>query len=146
MWALSEKRKKRADGWSPLIRLHNEIPKKDVACLKLGSISKCLLGGGILWWVVKVTTIREDLAKFGYKLNMKVNCLKTSYFIFGYILEWCIEIWQVFLKIWLIYGYWKSQKALNFSSFNFKFQFLAIYIYIASKRRLVSLSSTRGNL
>jgi hypothetical protein len=44
--------------------------KKDIACLKLDGISKCLWGG-ILWWVVKVTTIHEDLAKFGYKLNMK---------------------------------------------------------------------------
>jgi hypothetical protein len=33
---------------------------------------------------------QEDLAKFGYKLNMKK---KTSFYIFGYLLELCIEIW-----------------------------------------------------
>jgi hypothetical protein len=34
----------------------------------------------------------------------------------------------IFLKIWSNYGYWKSQKPLDYS-------ILAIYIYIARKKR-----------
>jgi len=35
---------------------------------------------------------QEDLAKFGYKLNMKEKVLKHPSIIFGYLLEPCIEI------------------------------------------------------
>jgi hypothetical protein len=35
----------------------------------------------------------EDLAKFGYKLDMKVKRTKTPSNIFGYILESTVKIW-----------------------------------------------------
>jgi hypothetical protein len=34
----------------------------------------------------------EDLAKFGYKLDMKVKRTKTPSYIFGYILESTVKI------------------------------------------------------
>ncbi len=52
------------------------------------------------------------LARFGYKLN-------TSCYIFGYLLEWCIEIRQIFLNSGQILTIEKSQKAYNFSTSNF---------------------------
>jgi hypothetical protein len=40
---------------------------------------------------------QEDLAIFDYKLNAKVKFLKTSFYIFGYLLETMYrEIWQFF--------------------------------------------------
>jgi hypothetical protein len=33
---------------------------------------------------------KEDLARFGYKLNMKVKFGKTSFYILGYPLEPCM--------------------------------------------------------
>jgi len=36
--------------------------------------------------------MEEDLAKFDYKLNMKVKEKKTN--VFGYLFEPCIENWQ----------------------------------------------------
>jgi hypothetical protein len=39
---------------------------------------------------------QEDLAIFDYNLNAKVKIFKTSFYIFGYILEPYIEIWQFF--------------------------------------------------
>jgi hypothetical protein len=38
--------------------------------------------------------MEEDLAKFNYKLNMKVKKIKPPPIFFGYIFEPCIEIWQ----------------------------------------------------
>jgi hypothetical protein len=38
---------------------------------------------------------QEDVARFGYKLNMKEfpkNFLRESFYIFGYLLEPCVEI------------------------------------------------------
>jgi hypothetical protein len=48
--------------------------------------------------------LQEDLARFGYKLNMKV-IKKESLYIFGCLLETCIEIWWFFLKSGENYGY-----------------------------------------
>jgi hypothetical protein len=33
----------------------------------------------------------EDLANFGYEINMKI-IIKKSFYIFGYLLEPCVEI------------------------------------------------------
>jgi len=44
----------------------------------------------------------EDLANFGYKINMKEKYSKISFYIFWYILESCIEIWQSFINYGLI--------------------------------------------
>ncbi len=38
----------------------------------------------------------EDLANFGYKLNITVTI--SNFYIFGYLLEPCIEIWIFFLR------------------------------------------------
>ncbi len=40
----------------------------------------------------------EDLARFGDKLNMKVNSVKHASIIFGYLLESCIEIKEKILN------------------------------------------------
>ncbi len=53
--------------------------------------------------VTKVTMIhRKDLAKFGYKLNMKI-VFKKILLYFYYLLRPWIEIWQVFLNFgWIL--------------------------------------------
>jgi len=33
---------------------------------------------------------------------MKVNFFKATFYIFGYLLEPCMEIWRIFLKFGLI--------------------------------------------
>jgi len=55
----------------------------------------CTQSGNDLW---------EGLARFGYKLNMKV-IKKESLYIFGCLLETCIEIWRFFLSFGQNYGY-----------------------------------------
>jgi hypothetical protein len=54
---------------------------------------------------------RNILAKFGCKRNIKVKLFKTCFYVFGYILEPCIQIcigilWFFFLNP----RYWKSQE------------------------------------
>jgi hypothetical protein len=45
---------------------------------------------------------RKDLAKFGYKLNMRIFFFKYLY-IFNYLVQPWIEIWQVFLNFgWIL--------------------------------------------
>jgi hypothetical protein len=44
----------------------------------------------ILWCRQNVDDLQEDLAKFDYKLNMKVKIAKHPFF-FAYLLEPCIE-------------------------------------------------------
>jgi hypothetical protein len=39
--------------------------------------------------------VEEDVAKFGYMLNIKVNIFKTSFFFYA----------MIFLQNWSIYGY-----------------------------------------
>jgi len=41
---------------------------------------------------------QEDLARIGYKKNMKEFFSKTLFYIFGYLLEPRIEIWRFFFK------------------------------------------------
>jgi hypothetical protein len=53
---------------------------------------------------------QEDLAKFDYNLNIKVKINKTSFYIFGYIYEPCIEIWLLSFTIWL----WEISKSTLF--------------------------------
>jgi len=53
--------------------------------------------------------------------------LRTSFNIFGYVLEPCIEIWENFLKFGRLMATEKSKKAFDFSTFNFQYSFLAIY-------------------
>jgi hypothetical protein len=37
---------------------------------------------------------------------------------------------RIFLQFWSNYGYWKSLKALNFSTFSFEYGFFWLYITI----------------
>jgi hypothetical protein len=53
------------------------------------AICKCFLFLNFFLWAILCysqsgNNLHEDLAKFGYKLNMKVNFLKHSFYIFGY--------------------------------------------------------------
>jgi hypothetical protein len=43
-----------------------------------------------LWCSQNNYDSQEDLAKFGYKLNVKEKCFKTFFYVFGYILESCL--------------------------------------------------------
>jgi hypothetical protein len=57
---------------------------------------------------------QEDLAKFGYKLNMKVNFFNMLFIFLATLREPCIEIWRFFFKFFKIMAISKSQKALDF--------------------------------
>jgi hypothetical protein len=50
------------------------------------------------FYVGKVRSF-EDLAIFGYRLNMKVFFLK-SFYNFGNLLEPCIKVLHFYLKFW----------------------------------------------
>ncbi len=76
----------------------------------------------ILWCGQSGNDPHKDLAKFGY--NIKIE---TSFYIFGYIHEPSIEMWRFFLEFCLNFGYRKSQKAFDFGTFNFEYNFLAMY-------------------
>jgi len=51
-----------------------------------------------------------DLAKFGYKINVKVKIFKTFIYILGYILEPCIEIWRV---LYILVSFWLLKISKN---------------------------------
>jgi hypothetical protein len=56
----------------------------------------------------------------GYKLNMKPKKKNTSFYIFGYLLEKKCGNMEIFFSFNLAdSGYWNSEKALDFSNFNF---------------------------
>jgi hypothetical protein len=81
-----------------------------------------------IWWCRQCgNDPQKDLAKFGYKLNMEVIFIKTTLLYF-LLTTWSM-FWNlvIFLKIWSHSGYWKYFKALDFSNFNFEYNFLAIY-------------------
>ncbi len=63
----------------------------------------------------------EDLAKFVYKLKYENKKIYRHPSVFwATFLEPCLEkIWGFFPKFWSNSGYWKSQKALDLSTFNF---------------------------
>jgi hypothetical protein len=71
----------------------------------------------------------EDLARFGNKLNMKVNCVKRPSIIFGYLLEPCIEIKEKILKFHRILAIENLKKAHEFNAFLFSIKHFG-YIYI----------------
>jgi hypothetical protein len=79
----------------------------------------------ILWWRQNVDDLQEDLAKFDYKLNLKVKIVKHPFF--------CLPAWTMyrdlakFRKFWSKYYYWKFQKKLDFSTFHFEYSFLTTY-------------------
>jgi hypothetical protein len=58
--------------------------------------------------------------EFNNKLKYENKKLKKSFYIFsGYLLEQCLGIWQKNSLIFFPnYGYWKSQKAHELSTFN----------------------------
>jgi hypothetical protein len=60
---------------------------------------------------------QKDLAKFGYKLNMKIKILNMVYVFLATLLEPCVKIWLFFFKFFLIMAIWKSQEALDFNTF-----------------------------
>jgi hypothetical protein len=70
-----------------------------------------------LWCIQSGDDSQEDLARFGYKLNVKVI------FFHHPLCSW-LHTWTMYRNLviffnWSNYGYWKSQKALDFSTFNF---------------------------
>jgi hypothetical protein len=75
----------------------------------------------------------ENLAIFGDKLNMKVNCVKHPSIIFGYLLEPCIEIkiyTLIFHRILAIENLKEHMILTLFKIFNKSF-WPYIYIYKA---------------
>ncbi len=71
----------------------------------------------ILWYSQSGDDPQEDLTKFGHKLNMKITLKKYPSTIF--LARWSDDFsddfsdgnQMTFLKFWLNFGYWKSQKA-----------------------------------
>jgi hypothetical protein len=53
---------------------------------------------------VAIIHVCEDLDRFGYKLNMKLIFLKHQVYVFGYLLEPCVNIWRFFFQIlnWIL--------------------------------------------
>ncbi len=71
-----------------------------------------------LYCIQSGNDLQEDLAKFGYKLNMKINSLNSYPSIFlATLLETMNRNLEIFLKFWLSSGYWKSQKANDLALF-----------------------------
>ncbi len=76
---------------------------------------------------------QEDIAKFSYNLNMEVHFLRTSFYIF-----W-LHTWTryrnlvIFLIFWSNFGYWKSQKVIDFYTINFLY--VVFWWYIVSKKK-----------
>jgi hypothetical protein len=85
-------------------------------------------GGAILCSSQSGDDLLEDLDKFGYKLNRKIIFLKMLSIIFCYLLEPCIEIWQIFLNCGWIMAIEYLEKHLILAPFFFyKYSLLAIY-------------------
>jgi hypothetical protein len=78
----------------------------------------------ILWWSQSDHDAQEDLARFGYKLNMKGIFKKHPSFL-GYILELCIEISWLKKKFGQVLAsqYLKEYLVISLLDFN---SFLAI--------------------
>jgi hypothetical protein len=64
----------------------------------------------ILWCSQSDDHSQNDLAKFGYILEMKVERKTESFYILGYLLELIIKIWWFGIKF-------KIQKLVNFGPF-----------------------------
>lgn len=83
----------------------------------------------ILWCRQHVDDLQVDLARFDYKLNMKVKIVKHPLF--------CLPAWTMyrdlakFLRFWSKYYYWKSQKKLDFKLFILNIVF---WLHIARKK------------
>ncbi len=56
---------------------------------------------------------QEDLARIGYKKNMKAKFSKTLFYISGYLLEPRIEIWRFFFKFGRIMAIKTPKKNLS---------------------------------
>jgi hypothetical protein len=74
---------------------------------------------------------KEDLARFAYNLNMKVFFTKKAFFLIGYLLEPCIEIWRYFFNFWSTSGYIRKHLILALLIFNIASW---PYIYPAKKK------------
>jgi hypothetical protein len=62
----------------------------------------------------------EDLARFGDKLNMKVNCVKHPSIFFGYLLEPCIEIEEKILNFHRVLAIENLKKHMILTPFYFQ--------------------------
>jgi hypothetical protein len=85
----------------------------------------------ILWCSQSGDDPQEVVAKFGYKINMKVS-FKISFYIFGFVLDSCIEIWWFFLKFGGILADKNLKKHLILALLIFNIPF---WLYIASKEK-----------
>jgi hypothetical protein len=80
---------------------------------RIGSRYHALLMVKILWCSQSGDLPENNLAKFGYVIDMKFGRgkkKKTEFFyVLGYLLELIIKIWRFlelfFFKIWQIWGY-----------------------------------------
>jgi hypothetical protein len=61
-----------------------------VSVKRLTKEGQCFFWGAILFHSQSGGDSKEDLARFGYKLNMKVKFGKASFYILGYPLEPCM--------------------------------------------------------
>lgn len=69
-----------------------------------------LFFGSILWCSWSRCHKWEDLARFSFKGNRKVQKFKYSFYTVGYLLESNVDIWQFLMKC----HYEKPQKSLKF--------------------------------
>ncbi len=67
----------------------------------------------------------EGLAQFGYKSDVKLQTLKSCFYIFDYLLEPITEIWWLLIFFSPNFGDWNlKKKTLHFWIFDFEFHFL----------------------
>ncbi len=95
----------------------------------------------ILWCSQNGNDPQQDLAKFGYKIHMKLKKFKHPSIFVATCLNQCIEIWWFFLIFDQILAIKNLKKDLKFSTFHFKYIFMAIYIYSQPKKATLELVS-----
>ncbi len=76
----------------------------------------------ILWYGQSGNDPHGDLAKFSYKIKIE------NISLYFWLHTWTkYRNLAIFLEFCLNFGYWKSPKALDFGTFNFEYNFFAIY-------------------
>jgi len=95
----------------------------------------------ILWYSQSGDDPQEDLVKFGYKLNMKASFIKKKTILcFWLPTRTMYRNLENSLRFWSDYGYWKTQKAHDISTF--KIFNIAFWLYIASRKNRLSSTAT----
>ncbi len=103
-----------------------------IVCVCVGGCV-CFLGSQFTY-VAKVAMVCKSQIWLQVKYEREIS--QTSFYVIGYLLEPYIKIWWFFLNFDQILTIGKLEKYLIL-----ELSFLAIYIYIASKEKAVTVST-----